>query len=54
MAERSSEPPSLPEIVEERLGVTNGQIFDFGRRWQLTELALFGSILRDDSAPTVT
>ncbi len=31
-----------------RLPVTNKQIADFCQRWQITELALFGSVLRGD------
>ncbi len=27
------------------------QLSDFCRRWQITELALFGSVLRDDFGP---
>jgi len=34
----------LPELPRDRL-------VDFCRRWQVTELALFGSILRDDFRP---
>ena len=32
----------------ERLGITAGQLAVFCDRWQVAELALFGSILRDD------
>ncbi|MEL6400246.1 MAG: nucleotidyltransferase family protein [Cyanobacteria bacterium J06607_6] len=31
--------------------MTNEAIADFCQRWQLTELALFGSVLRDDFRP---
>jgi uncharacterized protein len=34
----------LPELPRDRL-------IDFCQRWQVTELALFGSILRDDFRP---
>jgi hypothetical protein len=34
----------LPELPHDRL-------IDFCQRWQITELALFGSILRDDFRP---
>lgn len=35
----------------DRLRVTDDQLADFCRRWQITELALFGSVLRDDFGP---
>lgn len=34
----------LPELLHDRL-------LDFCHRWQITELALFGSMLRDDFRP---
>jgi uncharacterized protein len=33
------------------LDVTAEQIADFCRRWQVTEMALFGSVVRDDFGP---
>jgi predicted nucleotidyltransferase len=33
------------------LDVPEQMIADFGRRWKITELALFGSVLRDDFRP---
>lgn len=38
-------------IYPERLGITEEQITEFCRRWEITELALFGSVLRDDFRP---
>ncbi len=35
----------------ERLNVTPAQLTDFCRRWEVRELALFGSVLRDDFGP---
>jgi len=37
--------------VNPHLSVTSEQIADFCRRWQITELALFGSVVRDDFRP---
>jgi len=37
--------------VNPHLDVTSEQIADFCRRWQITELALFGSVVRDDFRP---
>ena len=34
-----------------RLGVSTDTIRSFCERWQVTELALFGSVLRDDFGP---
>ena len=34
-----------------RIDRYQGEIADLCRRWQVTELALFGSILRDDFGP---
>jgi uncharacterized protein len=38
----------LQELVRERVRVSPDQIADFCQRWQIIELALFGSILRSD------
>ena len=35
----------------ERLNATPAQLADFCRRWEVRELALFGSVLRDDFGP---
>lgn len=37
--------------VEARIGVPHERIVDFCRRWHVLELALFGSVLRDDFGP---
>jgi predicted nucleotidyltransferase len=37
--------------LDEKLEIPADKIADFCRRWQVTELALFGSVLRDDFAP---
>jgi hypothetical protein len=36
------------------LDVAEETIADFRRRWKITELALFGSVLRDDFRPIAT
>lgn len=38
----------LNSRLQERLAVTPEVLSDFCQRWQVSELALFGSILRDD------
>lgn len=42
------ETTGLDERTAARLGVGWEQIADFARRWRMQELALFGSVLRDD------
>ena len=37
--------------LQSRLGVPIEQLAEFCHRWQVAELALFGSILRDDFSP---
>jgi len=39
-----------PELLA-RLGITERQLLNFITKWKITELALFGSILRDDFGP---
>lgn len=34
--------------IYQRLGITSEQLSTFCRRWQVAELSLFGSVLRDD------
>ena len=41
----------MHETIENRLRVSEAEIADFCRRWQISELALFGSVLRDDFRP---
>ncbi len=43
--------PSTQQLYQ-RLDSTAAEISEFCRRWQITELSLFGSILRDDFRPT--
>lgn len=38
----------LSSTLQSRLGITAEQLADFCRRWQVSELACFGSVLRDD------
>jgi predicted nucleotidyltransferase len=38
-------------IIYERLNLSEDELRDFCRRWQITEFALFGSILRSDFRP---
>jgi hypothetical protein len=39
------------DALRQRLGVTEAQLADFCRRWKITELAVFGSALRNDFRP---
>jgi uncharacterized protein len=34
--------------LQSRLGITPERLAEFCKRWKVTELALFGSVLRDD------
>ena len=38
--------------IYQRLGITAGDLATFCQRWQVAELSLFGSVLRDDFTPT--
>lgn len=38
-------------MMIENLDISDEQIADFCGRWKITELALFGSVLRDDFGP---
>lgn len=38
----------LDPKLQSRLGITPKQLADFCQRWKVVELALFGSVLRDD------
>ncbi|MGL5083918.1 MAG: nucleotidyltransferase family protein [Microcoleaceae cyanobacterium] len=38
----------LNSRLQSRLGITPEQLAEFCQRWQVAELALFGSVLRDD------
>lgn len=40
-----------PSQVNPHLSVTSEQIAEFCRRWKISELALFGSVVRDDFRP---
>lgn len=40
-----------PKVLQARLGVDAGAIAQFCQRWQIAELSLFGSVLRDDFGP---
>jgi uncharacterized protein len=44
-------PLSLQNHVSDRLGTAPEEISEFCQRWKITELALFGSILREDFRP---
>lgn len=39
------------ETMNIRLAIDREQVADFCRRWKIMELALFGSVLRDDFRP---
>jgi uncharacterized protein len=47
---RAQRSPAIATI-NPHLSVTPEQIADFCRRWQIVELALFGSVVRDDFRP---
>ncbi len=38
--------------IEKRLGVSLLKVVKFCQKWQITELALFGSVLREDFNPS--
>ena len=44
-------PVSVPEEAAARVHLPNEQISAFCERWNVVELALFGSVLRDDFEP---
>ncbi len=39
---------TVDDIVRHRLGVEPDRIAEICRKWRITELSLFGSVLRDD------
>ena len=41
----------MREEIRQRLGISETELAGFCQRWQITELSLFGSILRDDFGP---
>lgn len=41
----------VSQTVTRNLSLPLAQIEEFCQRWQITELALFGSVLRDDFSP---
>jgi predicted nucleotidyltransferase len=49
-ARETSRSPAIATI-NPHLSVAPEQIAEFCRRWQITELALFGSVVRDDFRP---
>lgn len=42
---------ALFPLIEERIGLSLQEIASFCQRWQITEMALFGSVLRSDFHP---
>jgi len=44
-------PPLQDPIIQQRLGTSPAELETLCKKWHLTELALFGSILRDDFRP---
>lgn len=48
---KTTDPPTLSLATSSRLGISQDQIVGFCRRWMVAELALFGSVLRDDFRP---
>ena len=43
---------SINDLIFHRMGCSSDKIQHFCQRWKITELAVFGSILRDDFKPT--
>lgn len=41
----------MREETRNRLGISEAKLADFCQSWQIAELSLFGSILRDDFGP---
>ena len=41
----------MREEIRQRLGISEAELSEFCRRWQITELSVFGSILREDFGP---
>lgn len=41
----------MREGIRQKLGLTDAELEDLGRRWNTLELSLFGSALRDDFKP---
>ncbi|MGF1576303.1 MAG: nucleotidyltransferase family protein [Cyanophyceae cyanobacterium] len=41
-----------PELIYQRLGITPQQLQTFCQRWRINQLALFGSVLREDFHPS--
>ena len=39
---------NLEQLVFERMDTTPDQIYEFCQRWKISEMALFGSVLRND------
>jgi len=39
--------------MKAKINIDREAIADFCKKWKITECALFGSVLRDDFAPTV-
>ncbi|MEN9517501.1 MAG: hypothetical protein RLZZ381_89 [Cyanobacteriota bacterium] len=42
---------NLDTQLQERLGISTEEIIHFSQRWNITELALFGSVLSDQFNP---
>ncbi|HEV7473979.1 MAG TPA: nucleotidyltransferase family protein [Pyrinomonadaceae bacterium] len=47
----TTDDPALSVATSSRLGIAPEEIAAFCRRWMVAEMALFGSILRDDFRP---
>ena len=41
----------MREEIHARMGISNAELEDFCRRWNIIELSLFGSALQDDFGP---
>ncbi len=48
---REKQKVDLKVILTERLKISDSEIAEFCQRWNITELALFGSVLREDFHP---
>ncbi|WP_240039108.1 MULTISPECIES: nucleotidyltransferase family protein [Okeania] len=48
---REQKKVDLKVILKERLKISDSEIAEFCQRWNIIELALFGSVLREDFHP---
>ena len=41
----------MREAIRQKLGISDAELEEFCRRWNILELSIFGSALRDDFSP---